>query len=434
MMRSMFAGVSGLRNHQTRMDVIGNNIANVNTVGYKKGKVIFQDMLSQNIRGASSPQGGRGGTNPQQVGLGVTINTIDNVHTQGSSESTGKTTDMMVDGDGMFVVADGSNKFYTRAGNFDFDSSGTLINANGLKVQGWNADNSGAIDTSQSVSNIGITKGVAISQPSSAVEFAGNLDATTAVATGAVPYPGEVALTANVFDSLGRSHTIYIYLKNNGDNTWDIDDASDDPANPTNPGWATVATGTLTFNPDGTFSSASVIRVTGTPTGVVGQPDAKNFADPVAAANDIPAIVFDFAKITQLAGDTNVQMTYQDGATAGVLTGFVVDKTGVVTGQFSNGMSKQLAQVAIANFSNPDGLSKVGGNIYSVSNNSGAAQIGTAGTGGRGEITPGSLEMSNVDLSQEFTDMIITQRGFQANSRIITTSDEMLQELVNLKR
>ncbi|MDT3699250.1 MAG: flagellar hook protein FlgE [Thermincola sp.] len=433
MMRSMFAGVSGLRNHQTRMDVIGNNIANVNTVGYKRSKVIFQDMLSQNIRGASSPQGGRGGTNPQQVGLGVTVGSIDIVHTQGSSETTGKTTDMMVDGDGLFIVANGSNKYYTRGGNFDFDAAGSLINGNGLQVQGWNADaTTGAIDTTQLISGIVVSKGVSISQPTSAVEFSGNLNANTVVYNAGPPTVGEVGLTANVFDSLGNSHTAYIYLQNNGDNTWTVSDTSGDAANPTNPAWMTINIGQdIAFNPDGTFLTDPQVTISGQPV----NPTAQNFstATPVPAG-DLPAITLDFSGASQFAGATTVQMTYQDGAEAGTLTGFAVDKTGVITGQFSNGISKQLAQVAIANFSNPGGLSKAGGNVYSETNNSGAAQIGTAGTGGRGEITPGALEMSNVDLSQEFTDMIITQRGFQANSRIITTSDEMLQELVNLKR
>jgi len=433
MMRSMFSGVSGLRNHQTRMDVIGNNIANVNTVGYKRSKVIFQDMLSQNIRGASSPQGGRGGTNPQQVGLGVTVGSIDIVHTQGSSESTGKTTDMMIDGDGLFVVADGSTKQYTRAGNFDFDSSGSLINSNGLQVQGWNANaTTGAIDTTQPASAIAITKGVALSQPTSEVQFSGNLDANTAAYAAGPPTVGEVTLAANMYDSLGNSHTVYLYLQNNGDNTWTVSDTSGNAANPANPAWLTVnVTQDIEFNPDGTFATDPQVTITGQPT----NPTAKNFSGvtPVPAG-ELPAIAIDFANMTQLVGTTDVQMSYQDGAEAGVLTGFAVDKSGVITGQFSNGLSKQLAQVAVANFSNPGGLSKVGGNVYSETNNSGAAQIGTASSGGRGEITPGSLEMSNVDLSQEFTDMIITQRGFQANSRIITTSDEMLQELVNLKR
>lgn len=415
MMRSMFAGVSGLRNHQTRMDVIGNNIANVNTVGYKKGKVIFQDMLSQNLRGASSPQGGRGGTNPQQVGLGVTVNSIDTIHTQGSSEATGKTTDMMVDGDGMFVVADGSNKFYTRGGNFDFDSSGTLINANGLKVQGWNADaTTGVINTTQAVSNIAITKGVAIAQATKNTNFAGNLDSNNPTGAG-----NAVKIQANVFDSLGNSYKVGLALTRTAADTWTI---AMDAANTTLPAGTTVSAATLTFNPDGTFNNSSIDPI------VVTSGALTNGATTPLTFN------VDLTKLTQLASSSNVQMTYQDGATAGVLTGFAVDKSGIITGQFSNGMSKQLAQVALANFANPGGLAKSGGNVYSETNNSGAAQIGTAGAGGRGEITPGSLEMSNVDLSQEFTDMIITQRGFQANSRIITTSDEMLQELVNLKR
>ena len=411
MMRSMFSGVSGLRNHQTRMDVIGNNIANVNTIGYKRARVTFQDMLSQNIRGASSPQGGKGGTNPQQIGLGMTVNSIDIVHTQGSSETTGKVTDMMVDGDGFFILGDGDNTFYTRAGNFDFDSVGNLISSSGLMVKGWMADSSGNIDTTGAISGIQIPKGQAI-QPQASTEavFVGNLDADAVTAD---TWPSSIT----VYDSLGRSWTMNVeFTKNVAAHTWDIDLTNA-------PAWVdALGVATVTFNPDGTLDTfPSPLQITGTPT--VGGNDA----DPVTIDIDLNAL-------TQFASESNVELNSQDGYSSGVLNGYSIDKTGIVTGRFSNGLTKQLAQVTLANFNNPAGLMKVGENNYVASNNSGQAQIGTAGSGGRGDISPGKIEMSNVDLSQEFTDMIVTQRGFQANSRIITVSDEMLQELVNLKR
>ena len=411
MMRSMFSGVSGLRNHQTRMDVIGNNIANVNTIGYKRARVTFQDMLSQNIRGASSPQGGKGGTNPQQIGLGMTVNSIDILHTQGSSETTGKVTDMMVDGDGFFIVGDGDNTFYTRAGNFDFDSTGNLISPSGLMVKGWMADSSGNIDTTGAISGIQILKGQAI-QPQASTEavFTGNLDADAVTAD---TWPSSIT----VYDSLGRSWTMNVeFTKTAAAHTWDIDLTNA-------PAWAALPAATVTFNPDGTLNAVSVspLNITGTP--IVGA----NAADPVT-------IELDLSGLTQFSSESNVELNSQDGYSSGVLNGYSIDKTGIVTGRFSNGLTKQLAQVALANFNNPAGLMKVGENNYVSSNNSGQAQVGIAGSGGRGDISPGKIEMSNVDLSQEFTDMIVTQRGFQANSRIITVSDEMLQELVNLKR
>ncbi len=413
MMRSMFAGVSGLRNHQTRMDVIGNNIANVNTVGYKRGRVTFQDMLSQNIRGASAPQGGRGGTNPQQIGLGMTVNAIETIWTPGASELTGKTTDMMVEGDGFFIVKDGSNNsYYTRAGNFDFDALGNFNTASGMAVQGWMADSSGVIDNTTGIGAIKIPKGTAVKpQATTEAEIIGNLDAN-AVDNDTVTVPIEV------YDSLGKSWAMnLVFTKTNNAREWEVtlgnipDWGADDPELDTDPS-------VITFNNDGSFDTGSdTIRITGIPT------DADNMTVDV-----------DISALTQYSSESDAKLNSQNGYTSGVLNGFSIDKSGVITGRFSNGYSQQLAQVAMANFNNPAGLSKSGGNLYSSSNNSGQAQIGTAGTGGRGDISPGKLEMSNVDLSQEFTDMIVTQRGFQANSRIITVSDEMLQELVNLKR
>lgn len=341
----------------------------------------------------------------------MTVNSIDILHTQGSSETTGKVTDMMVDGDGFFILGDGDNTFYTRAGNFDFDSVGNLISSSGLMVKGWMADSSGNIDTTGAISGIQIPKGQAI-QPQASTEavFVGNLDADAVTAD---TWPSSIT----VYDSLGRSWTMNVeFTKNAAAHTWDIDLTNA-------PAWAALPAATVTFNPDGTLNAVSVspLNITGTPT------DGTNPADPVT-------IELDLSGLTQFASESNVELNSQDGYSSGVLNGYSIDKTGIVTGRFSNGLTKRLAQVTLANFNNPAGLMKVGENNYVASNNSGQAQIGTAGSGGRGDISPGKIEMSNVDLSQEFTDMIITQRGFQANSRIITVSDEMLQELVNLKR
>ncbi|PKM80848.1 MAG: flagellar hook-basal body protein [Firmicutes bacterium HGW-Firmicutes-14] len=420
MMRSMFSGVSGLRNHQIRMDVIGNNIANVNTVGFKRSRATFRDMLSQNIRGASSPEGGKGGTNPQQVGLGMTLNSIDTIHSQGSSEITGKITDLMVDGDGFFIVGDGSNRFYTRAGNFDFDAAGNLISGSGMLVQGWMADAAGNIDTAQAITGITIPKGMAIlPEATENVTYINNLDAGTPIDGAGVD--GTVPTTIQAYDSLGNMYNIPALFRKTAANTWNFEvPAGTLPANITA---AVVANPAITFNADGTFNTPDPPTTTVALT-----------IDPLVGATSPQTITVDFTAMTQYANPSNAGMNTQDGYSSGMLTGYAIDKSGVVTGRFSNGFTKELAQVALANFNNPGGLIKVGENMFTESNNSGTVQLGVAGTGGRGEISPGTLEMSNVDLSQEFTDMIITQRGFQANTRIITVSDEMLQELVNLKR
>ncbi|WP_280768976.1 flagellar basal body rod protein FlgG [Salipaludibacillus daqingensis] len=283
MIRSLYSGIGGMKNFQTKLDVIGNNIANVNTFGYKKGRATFNDLVSQQMAGASTATGERGGTNPMQVGLGGGTSSIDTISTQGSLQSTGRDLDIAISGDGYFVVADGDANYYTRAGNFYLDEAGTLVNADGLRVQG-------------------------------------------------------------VGDSF----------------TGDIDGG-------------------------------------------------------------------DLEDLTILAGSIDPD----SGAT---LESFNISQSGEINGVYSDGETRVLGQIAMANFSNPGGLSKVGNNTYELSNNSGPAELGSSGTGGRGGMVGSALEMSNVDLSEEFAEMIVSQRGFQANTRMITTSDEILQELVNLKR
>lgn len=404
MLRSMFSGVSGLRNHQTKMDVIGNNIANVNTVAFKKSRVTFQDMLSQTQKGASAPQNNRGGTNPQQVGLGMTVGSIDTIHTGSGIQTTGKMTDLAVDGDGFFLVRQGSDEYYTRAGNFDFDAEGNLcIPSTGLKVMGW--DFSKVTDkTYENLGQIKITKGQPIEANSTTgVTYANNLDADTDV--------GEtIPVTIKIFDSLGAEHILFINLTKTADNQWDYATEIDGTA---------TETGNLAFDSFGNLDmgASGINAINFTPT---------NGAEPMV-------ITPNFDKVTQNFNETTI-IAQQNGNRPGSLKTITIDTSGTVTGVFDNGINKALAQIALVNFDNPAGLLKLGQNMYKNSNNSGELHCGVAGNGGLGTIAPSSLEMSNVDLSEEFTEMIITQRGFQANSRIITTSDEMLQELVNLKR
>ncbi|HHT04990.1 MAG TPA: flagellar hook protein FlgE [Hydrogenispora sp.] len=408
MMRSMFAGVSGLRNHQTRMDVIGNNIANVNTVGYKTSRVTFQDALSQTIRGATAPQGNRGGVNPQQVGLGVALSSIDVLHTPGNLQTTGVNTDLAIQGNGFFILGgEGNQRYYTRAGNFTMDTSGRLVYGNGLQLQGWMANDAGEIQTGGNPQGITLPIGTTIDpQATSKITLTGNLNSST---------PDGESFTRNlqVYDSLGNPHTIQIVFNKTavGQWNWQVQDSATPPT-VIDPG------ATLNFDTFGHLPAGTEATITWTP-------------GPGVEALDI---TIDFSAISQQHAEDSSVGYEQDGYRMGYLDSYRIDSAGTVIGIFTNGLANNIAQIAVATFNNPAGLEKMGETMFRTSSNSGEAQINISGIGGAGTVTPGALEMSNVDLSQEFTDMIVTQRGFQANSRIITTSDEMLQELVNLKR
>lgn len=644
MMRSLFSGVSGLKNHQTRMDVIGNNIANVNTPGFKAGRVTFQDILSQTVTGAASAQGNRGGTNPKQIGLGMGVASIDTLFTDGSVQSTGKNTDLCISGNGFFILGDGNKQYYTRDGAFEFDSAGNyVVPGSGLKVQGWMADANGVINSNAGVtdivvpvgqtmaatattkgtysqnlsanatggttttagltqakviSNLGLTSGtadysavtglisagtitltdgttvtcdggspaqyttkvtktekttnpglglpqvisslgiatgspdetkvnaLATSTPSVTLSISGvsvdyaaatgkytitktgftssaavvtNLgltggDATTAnsllpttngsvtltdgtvvacdgagnytitqanlsqtqvnsklnLTSGSADYnkvdgldtvtlsDGTTKVSYNgtdyttttsklaaatavasfvAYDSEGVKHTITgTFTKSTTANQWTFSAGTATDTGCT----ITGGTGTITFDSEGKYSGSTVTALSFTPSSV-------------GLGGATSTVSLDFSKLTQFDGDTTIAVT-KDGNTAGSLDSVSLDSSGVIVGSFSNGLKKDLAKVAMATFNNPAGLTKSGTSLYSQSNNSGDAQIKSAGTGGAGTLTPSSLEMSNVDLSEEFSNMIVTQRGFQSNSKIITVSDEMIETLVNLKR
>ncbi|MBC7319023.1 flagellar hook protein FlgE [bacterium] len=411
MMRSLFAGVSGLRNHQIRMDVIANNIANVNTTAYKMARVTFQDLFYQTLRGASAPQGDIGGTDPIQVGLGMIIGGINTIHTPGNFQYTGNPTDFAIQGDGFFIVTDGIKNYYTRDGAFSIGLDGSLVNpSTGYKVLGWRANNLGVIDNSMPVEPIVIPMGQQMmARATSNVKVIGNLDAQSDVGT-------TFSAPTTVYDSLGVSHTLIFTFEKNNTNQWMVT-ASIDGTDITD--WSS----TIVFNSNGSYdASNSVINSLNIPASLF---------NPGAADLNINS---DFSNITQLGGSTSISVSYQDGYPMGSLIDFTVSTNGIITGIYSNGLNQVLGQIALATFGNPGGLTRVGSNLFEASVNSGEPLIGSPNTGSRGSLYIGALEMSNVDLASEFTNMIITQRGFQANSRVITTSDEMLQELVNLKR
>ncbi|NLY76960.1 MAG: flagellar hook protein FlgE [Tissierellia bacterium] len=420
MMRSMYSAISGLRSHQTKMDVIGNNIANVNTVGYKKQTVTFQEVFSQVIRGASAPEAGKGGTNPQQIGLGVDVGSINTIHTQGSTQRTDNPDDLMINGEGFFVVSDDvnlQNRYYTRAGNLSLDRDGNLVTVDGYKVLGYEMDENE--NRTNTITSIRINRSQTIEPtPTTRVEVRGNLDSGSEI--------GDEHLADTIIkDSLGNSYVVTFKFTKAADGNWDL---SIDAVKPqTGDGTDITATlipasVTLEFDEAGKLLSTNNVTLNITKPGV-------NFGDGGNITIEFPA-----ANFTQYANEMDAKPYAMDGNSSGSLEGYTIDSKGVVYGVFSNGQSKALAQLVLAKFDNPMGLQKMGSNLFIDSRNSGEPQYGAADTGGFGSVVSGSLEMSNVDLAYEFTEMITTQRGFQANSRIITVSDEMLQELVNIKR
>ncbi|WP_061271132.1 flagellar hook protein FlgE [Leptospira interrogans] len=464
MMRSLYSGVSGLKNHQVRMDVIGNNISNVNTHGFKTERVTFQDMISQELRGASEPKENIGGVNPQQVGLGSLIAAIDKIMTQGSLQTTGKNTDVAISGEGFFIVKDGDKQFYTRAGAFNLDKNGYYVNpANGLKVQGWNSrlDDKGNkyINSAASIEDIIIP--VYSKEPARAtsqIDFKSNLnssapavppDATQEEITAMINDPdpkmrrGHVT-TINTFDDQGIQREFKMEFYKVRDNTWkarlsmtdstqlSVDVSGTGGQNTQLPGnteleFGFTPDGKLVYVSDGVDSMNSGKLNAKVSFRIPGNPAIQNFDLNLGEAGMVNGI-------TQFSSDFTTKAVKQDGYTMGYLESFSIDNSGTITGVFSNEVRQPLARVATAVFNNPAGLDKAGDTMFSYSMNSGEPNIGEAGVQGRGKINAGLLEMSNVDLSDQFTDMIVTQRGFQANSRTITTSDQMIQEVLGLKR
>lgn len=407
MLRSLFSGISGLRAHQQMMDVTSNNIANVNTLGFKSSQVVFEDTLSQMMRAAGAPQQGQGGTNPAQVGLGVRLGAINTSFIQGSAQTTGRATDVMISGDGFFIVNSVDEMLYTRAGAFNFDAEGKLVTPTGAAVQGWPAVN-GTVNTNAPIGDVRLPMGTLIAPNATRnMVLAGNLPADAPVNT-------TIPRAIKTYDVQGNVVTLTT--------TFEL----------TAGGWtATVSDGTtpstpaaLTFLPNGQINAPTYTDANGnTKIGLLYDPDG-----------DGVGVEVDLAGLTEYTGNTTVSPLSQNGSPAATLQSFSINPDGQLVGVFSNGNKQTVAQLALANFNNPPGLEKVGDSLYRFTVNSGLAQVGVAGTVGLGTLQSGAVEMSNVDLAQEFTNLIVAQRGFQANSKVISTSDEVLQELVNLKR
>lgn len=410
MLRSLSTAVSGLRNHQTKLDAIGNNIANVNTVAYKSSQVRFQDIFSQTLRGATAPQGGRGGVNPMQIGLGMEVASINTLHTPGAITGTGRETDLAIGGNGFFVVSDGFQQYYTRDGTFTRDSSGILVNAGGFQLLGWVIEDGEEAKLSETLGEIHIPLGEEmIARATGKISFSGNLDAAAPDTADS-----KCEYDTYVFDSLGNRHALTFTFEKAADNQWTY------TINSTDSGISiTDNTGTIQFKMNGRYDDDS-----NTP---------QFFISPGTGAEELK-ITPDFSAFTQLAFPSSVSLREQDGFPPGELATFNIESTGVITGTYSNGLVRPLGQLALASFANPEGLLKKGANLYELSSNSVEPRLGLPGTEGRGLIRSRSLEMSNVDLSLEFTEMITTSRAFQANTRVITTSDEVLLELINIKR
>ncbi|MGZ4598624.1 MAG: flagellar hook protein FlgE [Oryzihumus sp.] len=424
MLRSLFSAVSGLRGHQTMMDVIGNNIANINTAGYKSSQVVFEDTLSQALKAAGSPQGTSGGTNPAQVGLGVRVGGIMTNFAQGATQMTGRSTDITLQGDGFFVVKQDGQTLYSRAGAFSFDALGNLVNPDGAIVQGWQADGSGNINPNAAMTGLKLPIGqIKDPKQTTSINVGGNLPSDAKAGD-------KLVSSLDIFDKQGKAiAATFTYTKQATADQWTVQITVPDPTDATktvdllNPATATInwRPGTQDFD-----KSSLDLDVTAA--------NAKGYTFSTLASDKMTVGLGTTTNpLTQFASANTVSALDQNGSALGSLQSFTLSPDGTLLGIFSNGQKQSLGRVAVANFNNPPGLEKVGGSLYRDTSNSGTPAVGTAGSGGRGTLASGALEMSNVDLAQEFTNLVVAQRGFQANSRVVSASDEILQDLVNMK-
>ncbi len=423
MIRSMFTAISSLSLHQKYLDVVSNNLANANTNGYKSSRVLFQDQFSQMLTPGSAPSATLGGTNPTQIGLGARLGYVSPNFTQGTLQNTGRNMDLGVQGDGFFVYGQDGGRRYSREGSMNLDADGYLVNsATGLHTQGWLTGANG-VDTNLPVDDIQIDTDKTLAKATENALFGGNLSATTAT-----DGTGSISVSMGAYDSLGALTTASVKFTRTAADPLVWDWAVVDPATGLPNAATGVGAGTITFDANGQLDTTLATNpVVTTPVQIPGSAGSANGGQ--------VALTLDLSKMTMLNSATSATVTSQDGLAAGTVSDvFISPNDGSVALVYSNGLIEQVGQVALARFTNPTGLVRTDGTSFMAGLNSGDAQIGTATSGGRGNIAAGYLEASNVDMAQEFTNMILAQRGFQASSRVITTSDEILQELVNLKR
>lgn len=551
LLNSLFAGVSGLRNHQAMMDVIGNNIANVNTIGFKSSRVTFSDTFNQFLKAGTNPTDTSGGTNSFQIGLGMKVNSVDRNWNQGTFERTGIISDLALQGPGMFVLKSNGENFYSRAGAFTFDADGRLVSSqNGAIVQGKVANSDGAIPPGNNLEDIIIDTNLKLpAVATSQIKWGGNLKSNAvltrteevvqrgninsslpgpfvsqtsvyneygekyslkvtytktanpdeydldwevldedgvSLGTGQITplqfvddgngnwgldaaslalfdgvtnrvnipvnnidfklnatgisqnsttstlsisadgnrQPNVVTGSVTVFDTLGTAHQVTMKFTKIGDNQWTW--TASVPGTSTENGQVAAATGTITFNADGTLSPENIA-----PTNPQLSFLPKGGANPSIIDLDFGSA---FAGVTQTSASSVVSALSQNGSASATLSNMNIDQYGNIVGIFTNGNSKTLAQLMVSTFANLNGLISNGDNMYTAYANSGEPRIGALGEETGTTVQSGALEQSNVDLSEEFTRMIVSQRGFQANARVITTADTLLQEITSLVR
>ena len=408
MLRSMFTAISALTLHQSFLDVVSDNLANANTPGFKASRVLFQDQFAQIMSPGAAPTAATGGINPTQIGLGLQLGYVSPMFTQGMLQATGRNLDLAIQGDGFFIYNSPNGMRYSREGSLQIDANGYLVNGStGLRIQGWTlpSGSTGPIDTNTPTGDINIPLNTTLARATTNAIFGGNLDSQTAVG-------GTYDVTVGVYDSLGAPQSLQVRFTRTGSSTWDW--------NVQNPAGAT-GNGTITFDANGQADPSSIFTNAVTIPGTNG------------AANITTTL--DLRGVTMLSNPNSISAQNQDGLAAGKVSDiFIAPNSGEVFLLYSNGLKQLAGQVALAKFANPTGLMREGHNLYQAGLNSGDPAVGASSQGGRGALVSGYMEGSNVDMAQEFTNMILAERGFQASSRVITTSDEMMLELVNLKR
>jgi len=415
---SFYTALSGLDVHTVAMQVVGDNIANLNTIGFKGSTALFEDVLG----GAMTTV-----TGVDQTGVGAKVSSIDNNFTQGTLETTGINTDVGITGKGFFVVKDVSTNvnYYTRAGHFNLDTDGYYVTPQGLRVQGYLYDSTGT-NLIESLTDIQLTnRNMASPRVTSEASMVLNLDATETALTWDDTDPGgtsNYSTATQIYDSLGNAHNIQIYFTKTGAQAWDWHAMMDgsDVQGGTAGTPVLYGNGSLAFDNNGQLTSAMPANFY---TGAI------TFANGLAAS----ATTLDLAGSTQYGSPSAIQSVSQDGYASGYLSGVVIDSNGTITGNYTNGVTQNIAQLVLADFVNLYGLARQGSQLYMATSESGDPLYDQAGLGGMGNVASGMLEEANVDLAAEFIKMMISQRGFQANSKVITTTDEMMASLIAIK-
>ncbi len=441
MEQSLIAATSGIQANQTYLDVIGNNIANSNTTGYKSQTVGFTDLLAEQIAGASAPTATSGGVNPMAIGAGVRVGAVTDQQTQGAIQDTNVPTDVAIQGNGFLIASQAGQTYFTRNGQLSLDANGNLTTPNGALIQGWMANASGVINTASPTGNVTIpTSGTLPATATTQLTLGGNIDSSSTT---------PVSFTYNAYDSLGNAVPI----------TFTLTPVSGTPGSWTMQASVPNGTGgsvnlygspgpTVTFATSGSTAGqiTGITAGTGTPAGTVSgtastglsvtlpttnMPASYTFASGATIGIDFPP-AGSTGQVTQDSASSTIVGTSQNGHAAGSLQSFSIGADGTILGSFSNGQSQTIGQIALATFANPAGLSSNGNLMYQASANSGGANIAAPGSGGTGTLVGGALEGSNVDLSTQLTDLIVAQEAYQANTKVITTTDTTFQSLMQV--